>query len=70
MKKILFLTVIAGTIMFSCKKNDSGTGQPVITQVRAVDTTKRDSTFTQAIPGTLIVIQGSNFSGLKAVFLQ
>ena len=71
MKKILFLIVVfAGTIMFSCKKNDSGTGQPVITQVRAVDTTKRDSTFNQAIPGTLIVIQGNNFSGLKAVFFN
>ena len=70
MKKIVFLIIVAGAIFFSCKKNDSGTGQPVITQVRAVDTTKRDSTFTQAIPGTLIVIQGNNFSGLKAVLFN
>lgn len=70
MKKIAFLIIITGAIIFSCKKNDSGTGQPVITQVRAVDTTKRDSTFNQAIPGTLIVIQGNNFSGLKAVLFN
>ncbi len=70
MKKIAFFIIITGAVVFSCKKNDSGTGQPVITQVRAVDTTKRDSTFTQAIPGTLIVIQGNNFSGLKAVFFN
>jgi hypothetical protein len=70
MKKIAFFIIITGAIIFSCKKNDSGTGQPVITQVRAVDTTKRDSTFIQAIPGTLIVIQGNNFSGLKAVLFN
>ncbi len=70
MKKIAFFIIITGAIMFSCKKNDSGTGQPVITKVRTVDTTKRDSTFTQAVPGTLIVIQGNNFSGLKAVFFN
>ncbi len=70
MKKIAFFILITGAVIFSCKKNESGTGQPVITQVRAVDTTKRDSTFNQAIPGTLIVIQGNNFSGLKAVFFN
>src|SRR3569833_1423311 len=35
-----------------------------------MDTTKRDSFFTQAMPGTLIVIQGSNFDGLQAVFFN
>ena len=70
MKKIAFFIIIVGAVIFSCKKNESGTGQPVITQVRVVDTTKRDSTFTQAVPGTLIVIEGNNFSGLQAVFFN
>jgi hypothetical protein len=55
--------------MFSCRKNDSG-GTPVITNVRSVDTTKRDSSFTRAIPGTLIVIQGTNLGGLQAVYFN
>jgi hypothetical protein len=70
MKKIAFFIIAAGAVIFSCKKNESGTGQPVITQVRLVDTTKKDSTFTQAVPGTLIVIEGSNLSGLQAVFFN
>jgi hypothetical protein len=67
MRKLLFFTIIAGTVLFSCKKNDAGSGQPLISQVRVVDSTRRDSTFTKAIPGTLIVIQGSNLSGLQKV---
>lgn len=70
MKKLLFFILIAGGVITSCKKNDSGSGTPVITQVRLVDTTKRDSTFKQAIPGTLIVIQGNNLGGLKAVYFN
>ena len=68
MKKILFLIITAGVVLFSCKKNDAGL--PVITSVRSIDTATRDSLFTKAIPGTLIVIQGSNFSGLQAVYFN
>ncbi|MEO8416441.1 MAG: glycan-binding surface protein [Ginsengibacter sp.] len=70
MKKIAIFIIVTGAVLFACKKNDSGSGQPVITQVRAVDSTKRDSTFTQALPGSLIVIQGSNFNGLQAVYFN
>jgi len=67
MRKLLVFSILAVTVLFSCKKNDGGSGNPMITQVRVVDSTKRDSTFTKAIPGTLIVIQGSNLSGLRQV---
>lgn len=67
---ILFLIVMAGLAQFACKKDASGSGQPVITDIRTVDTTKRDSFFTQAVPGTLIVIQGNNLGGLKAVYFN
>lgn len=66
MKRIAFFIIITAVI-FSCKKNDSGT--PVISHVRTVDPATKDSLFTQAIPGTLIVIQGNNLAGLQAVFL-
>src|SRR5258708_25999067 len=69
MKKIfLFFTIITALFEFACKKNDGG--PPMISDVRVVDTTKRDSLFTQAIPGTLIVIQGSNLGELQAVFFN
>jgi hypothetical protein len=68
-KKLLFLfVIIASIINFACKKNDGG--PPVITSVRTVDTTKRDSVFSEAVPGTLIVIQGTNLGGLKAVLFN
>lgn len=67
--KLLFLFIISASLAhFACKKNDGG--PPVITSVRTVDTTKRDSVFTQAVPGTLIVIQGTNLGGLKAVYFN
>ena len=67
MKRIAFFIIITAVI-FSCKKDDSGT--PVISHVRTVDPATKDSLFTQAVPGTLIVIQGNNFSGLQAVFFN
>lgn len=70
MRKLLFFAILSGAILFSCKKNDSGSGQPLISGVRLVDSTKRDSTFTKAVPGTLIVIQGSNLGGLQAVYFN
>jgi hypothetical protein len=69
MRILAFLILVAGLVI-SCKKNDTGNGTPVITNVRSVDTTKRDSSFLKAIPGTLIVIQGKNLSGLQAVYFN
>jgi hypothetical protein len=71
MKKLAIFIVLAGAVFFSCKKNDSGSsGTPIINQVRAVDSTKRDSSFTEAKPGDLIVIQGTNLGGLQAVYFN
>lgn len=72
MKKLLiFLCIISVVILqFSCKKNDTSGGPPLITQVRSIDTLKRDSFFVKAIPGNLIVIQGNNLGGLKAVYFN
>jgi Surface glycan-binding protein B xyloglucan binding domain len=67
--KILFLLIIAGFVLYACKKNNND-GPPSIRSVRAIDTTKRDSVFVKAIPGTMIVIQGSNLGGLQAVFFN
>jgi len=69
MKKIIFLTILSVSIFFACKKNDNG-GTPVITSVRAIDSTERDSLFTTAVVGNLIVIQGNNLGGVQSIFFN
>src|SRR5882724_4363464 len=66
---LIYLLFIAAFIQFACKKN-SNSAPPSVTNVRLVDPTKKDSTFTQALPGILIAIQGSGFTGLKAIFFN
>lgn len=66
--KILILFVIGNIIFVSCKKDEPG--PPVITQIRVPDPDKADSTFTQADPGTLIVIQGENLGGVLHVYFN
>ncbi len=72
MKKNLLYILMVGVLIFqyACKKNDGADGPPVISKVRSVDTTKRDSFFVKSVPGTLIVIQGNNLGGLKQVFFN
>jgi hypothetical protein len=71
MKKLLIIIIaIAAFIPYACKKEGGSSGQPVVTGVRSIDTTERDSLFTQAVPGTLIVIEGNNFGGLQAVYFN
>jgi Surface glycan-binding protein B xyloglucan binding domain len=68
-KLLLFFVILLGVIQFACKKNNSG-GTPVISHVRTVNPAQADSFFTQATPGSLIVIQGSGFTGLEAVWFN
>ena len=70
-KKLIFLfIIIAALIQFACKKDDGDSGPPRVTNVRIVDSTKRDSFFSSAIPGTQIVIQGSNLGGVQAIYFN
>jgi len=70
MKRILlFIIVLAGLVLYACKKNSSG-GAPVVKDVRTVTPAQADSFFTEALPGALIVIQGSGFNGLQAVYFN
>ena len=66
--QFFLLLVVAGLVQVACKK--SGSGAPVITHVRAIDSTARDSFFVKAYPGTLVVIQGYNFDGLEHVYFN
>lgn len=67
---LLLLIILAGLAQFACKKDNGDSGTPTITNIRVVDSTKRDSALTAALPGTLIVIQGHNLGGLQAVYFN
>ena len=55
----------------SCKKDDNkSSGTPAITQVRSYAKTPADSVLTEANPGNYVVLQGSNFTGVKAVYFD
>src|SRR4051794_3287674 len=70
-KQILFLLIImAGLAQFACRKDNGDSGTPTITNIGVVDSTKRDSSLTAALPGTLIVIKGKNLGGLQAVYFN
>jgi len=55
----------------SCKKDDNtGSGTPAITQVRSYAATPADSVLKEANPGNYVVLQGSHFKGIKAVYFD
>lgn len=58
------------SLVTSCSDDDNNGGQPVIESVRVTDPALVDSTFTQAVPGKMIVIQGHNLSGAKALYIN
>ncbi len=51
---------IALLSLVSCSDDDNGGGQPVIERVRTTDPALADSTFTDAMVGQMILIEGSN----------
>jgi hypothetical protein len=67
-KFIIPILIIVAAIQFGCKKNESG--PPVITGIRLIDSALRDSLFTEAVPGTEIVIEGQNLGGLQSVYFN
>src|SRR3954468_22749150 len=70
--KINFLFILLFTLVcctqIACKKD--GSSMPVITGVHLLDSTARDSMFTQTIVGNRIVINGSGLDGLQNVYFN
>lgn len=54
----------------ACDDNEDGSGAPVIHSVRMTDPDKADSTFTEASPGQMIVVQGENLDGAREVYIN
>jgi len=67
-RTIFFLVASVCLVFLSCKKDKAS--PPKIDQVRLLDSTKRDSFFVRSLPGAMIVIQGSGFSGLQNVYFN
>lgn len=64
------LANIALLSLASCSDDDNGGGQPVIDCVRTTDPELADSTFTDAMVGQLILIQGSNLHNAVHVYIN
>ncbi|WP_183557616.1 glycan-binding surface protein [Mucilaginibacter sp. SP1R1] len=70
----IMMLALAGMVFIqaSCKKdtNTKGSGNPVITGVRAYKASPRDSVLTKANPGDYVVLQGSHLTGITAVYFD
>ena len=67
---LIVMTLLA--CFTACKKDETNTSSaaPVITKVRAIAPAPNDSTLTKVSPGQLVVLQGDNFLGVKAVYFN
>ncbi|SEW43684.1 hypothetical protein SAMN05428988_5607 [Chitinophaga sp. YR573] len=63
----LFFLPVVFCLLLSCSKDHDVSGPPIINGVSLLDSTKTDSTFARALPGTLILITGENLSGAVTV---
>lgn len=61
---------IALLSLVSCSDDDNGGGQPVIERVRTTDPALSDSTFTDAMVGQMILIEGSNLHNAVHVYIN
>jgi hypothetical protein len=67
--KVVLIISVLGFMLTSCKK-DSNIASPVISRVRAITPAPNDSVLTKVLPGQLVVLQGSNFTNVKAVYFD
>ncbi len=68
----LFIVLVALACFTACKKDEtySSSAAPTISRIRAIAAAPNDSTLTKVLPGQLVVIQGDNLLGAKAVYFN
>ena len=67
---LAFLSAGGLLVLSSCEKEEEFSGTPVITQVRLLNPEKKDSTFTKALPGTQVLVEGQNLGGVVRVLFN
>lgn len=65
-----FVALLIGLLWLGGCEKEQNMAPPVIEQVRLLNPATKDSTFTKALPGTLVVIQGKNLNGAVSVFFN
>ncbi|SHM92575.1 hypothetical protein SAMN05444266_11410 [Chitinophaga jiangningensis] len=71
--KNCWLQVVMGLMMIgfvACSKNGDVSAPPTVTKVTLLDSTLQDSSFTKALPGTLILITGQHLDGMVKVLFN
>lgn len=66
---MLLLAVLSITFT-SCKDDEEGYGEPMITGIRSCDPEKADSLFSKAGCGSVIAIMGNNLSDVRNVYIN
>ena len=66
----LMLTLLAGCLFMGACKKDNLSGPPMIEKVSLLDSSKVDSAFTKALPGTQLLITGQNLGGITDVLFN
>jgi hypothetical protein len=69
MTKHILIAVMCCLLFAFCKK-DEMSAPPVITGVSLLDPAKQDSTFKESLPGTLILVTGTNLGGIVNIYFN
>ncbi len=64
------MCIVLLSLLWACSKDDSAGGPPAVRAVSLLDSTKQDSTFTRALPGTLLLVTGDNLGGITEVYFN
>ena len=74
MRNIIYIIgcvcLMAVGFLASCSKESAADRMPVITGVRVIDPALADSTFTECVPGTNIVLMGRNLGSTYEIYIN
>lgn len=65
-----YVCLVATGILVSCSKESAADKMPVITGVRLIDPAYADSTFTECVPGTNIILMGRNLASTYEIYIN
>lgn len=63
----MLLAGLMMVLMAACSKDDGVSGPPVVRSVSLLDSSKTDSAFVRALPGTMVLITGENLQDISSI---